>query len=202
MFTKITDWKLYLEGKNGTTEGEHRKDVMRIEDIIAKADGDRKKEEQLAQLMANKITDMDKAERRGNVAEGENYHNIAAIFFKRYRELKKASKKKNEDIDNGASVKKITAKDINPKDDNASTHEVPLAVKLHGKNLKKESLVGNDYSTKNANRDDLQSLMNLLDANDISYSFDGAAETIDFDPTELSMDEQDQVLKFLNIEFL
>jgi len=140
MFTKIKEWKLYLEGKNGPTAGEEKKDLMRIYDIVDKANGDKAKEKQLAQLMANKITDISKAKRRADVADAEGHSHLASIFTKRYRELKRASRK-NEDIDNGTSVKKITAADINPKDDNASTHEVPLAVKLHGKkSAKNESL--------------------------------------------------------------
>lgn len=73
------------------------KDYMRITDLIRKGEildakgrfkagvGAR----QLAQTMANKITDMSKAYRRYKAAEEENFHDLALIFYKRYRDLEK-----------------------------------------------------------------------------------------------------------------
>ena len=63
------------------------KDVVRIEGIVAKAKGDRDKENQLATNMANSITDGAKALRRGRAAEEQNFHNIAKIFFDRAKTL-------------------------------------------------------------------------------------------------------------------
>jgi hypothetical protein len=63
------------------------KDMRRIEDIIKKAGGNREKEERLATIMANKITDKAKAIRRAKAAEDENYHNIAKIFYNRAKML-------------------------------------------------------------------------------------------------------------------
>ncbi len=64
------------------------KDRMRISDIIDKAKGDKSKEMQLAQTMANKIKDYDKAIRRGRAAEEEEQKHLAEIFFKRAKELR------------------------------------------------------------------------------------------------------------------
>lgn len=75
------------------------KDYMRITDLIRKGKildmkgrykpgvGAR----QLAQTMANKITDVSKAWRRYKAAEDENYHDLALIFYKRFRDLEKHS---------------------------------------------------------------------------------------------------------------
>lgn len=63
------------------------KDEMRINDILTKANGDRNKAKQLAQLMANKITDKSKALRRANAAEDNNCHDLANIFLKRAMQL-------------------------------------------------------------------------------------------------------------------
>ncbi len=64
------------------------KDEMRIRDIISKAAGSKSKIIQLSTMMANKITDKDKALRRARAAEEDNYHEIANIFYKRYIALK------------------------------------------------------------------------------------------------------------------
>ena len=75
------------------------KDYMRITDLVRKGEildtkgrflkgvGAR----QLAQTMANKITDVSKAYRRYKAAEEENFHDLALIFYKRYRDLEKHS---------------------------------------------------------------------------------------------------------------
>lgn len=54
------------------------------------------------------------------------------------------------------------------------------------------------YSTKNVNRRHLQAIMDYLDMKDISYSFDGPGETIEFDITELGRKQQEMVNKLLN----
>lgn len=70
------------------------KDYMRIRDIFDKTSSipqpqRRYKIVQLAQLMANKITDSSKAYRRYKAAEDENAHELALIFYKRFRDLEK-----------------------------------------------------------------------------------------------------------------
>lgn len=64
------------------------KDRMRISDIVDKAKGDKAKEIQLATTMANRITDYDKAMRRGRAAEEEKQKHLADVFFKRAKELR------------------------------------------------------------------------------------------------------------------
>lgn len=64
------------------------KDEMRISDIMSKANGNKFKARQLAQMMADKITSPEKALRRANAAEDNNYHDLANIFLKRYAQLK------------------------------------------------------------------------------------------------------------------
>lgn len=64
------------------------KDRMRISDIVDKAKGDKSKELQLARTMANRITDYDKAIRRGRAAEEEGHKHLAEVFFARAKELR------------------------------------------------------------------------------------------------------------------
>lgn len=52
-----------------------------------------------------------------------------------------------------------------------------------------ETTIGDDISTANMSREDLNKLIYLLDNNDISYDLDGPNETINFDITELSKEE-------------
>lgn len=68
-------------------DGFDRKDSMRIQGILDKSKGDTGKAKRLAQSMANKITDAAKAKRRAKAAEDENFHDLAAIFYKRFYEL-------------------------------------------------------------------------------------------------------------------
>jgi len=81
------------EGVNQYTAGGGRaghfddKDSSRISGIASKAGGDRDKENALASQMAKSITDPDKAHRRANAAEDQNYHQVAAIFRARGDEL-------------------------------------------------------------------------------------------------------------------
>jgi len=67
--------------------GVDAKDVVRIQDIIDKSRGDKGKQHQLASNMANKITDYDKAIRRGRAAEDIGRTDLADIFFGRAKEL-------------------------------------------------------------------------------------------------------------------
>jgi predicted transcriptional regulator len=85
----------YLKTFNEKLKGDEpyeEKDIQRISDIIKKSDGDKEKQIQLATLMANKITDVEKAERRGNAAEKKKRPELANIFFKRMRVLKRSKK--------------------------------------------------------------------------------------------------------------
>ena len=59
--------------------------------------------------------------------------------------------------------------------------------------------VGGEYSTKNASRDDVNSLIDMLNDLDISYDLDGPNERIDFDMTELDREQQEQAKQWLGI---
>lgn len=71
------------------------KDARRIENMAVKAhkqypDSDDRADEKmqaLAHQMAKAIQKADKAVRRANAAENENYHAVASIFFARYNAL-------------------------------------------------------------------------------------------------------------------
>jgi hypothetical protein len=73
--------------KRGPSNSYDDKDEQRILDIIDKADDNKIKARQLAQTMANKITDAEKAMRRYRAAEDHNYHDLALIFYKRAVQL-------------------------------------------------------------------------------------------------------------------
>lgn len=51
------------------------------------------------------------------------------------------------------------------------------------------------FDVSGISRQDLREILNLLDANDISYDFDGREEILDFDLTELGKKDQDQLKK-------
>lgn len=70
------------------TDKDMEKDVMRIDDMVKKSDGDDKQLLRLAQTMASRITSYDKAYYRGLAAEDQNYNDVAKIFFNRADELK------------------------------------------------------------------------------------------------------------------
>lgn len=73
--------------KRLSEKGFDNKDRDRIRDMIAKANGDNGKEYNLAKQMSNSITSYEKAYRRYAAAENDNYHDIAAIFKKRFDDL-------------------------------------------------------------------------------------------------------------------
>jgi len=56
-----------------------------------------------------------------------------------------------------------------------------------------ESLNETSFNTTNANREELNRLIDYFDAEDISYYFDEDGDTIDFDETELDKEWQDQL---------
>lgn len=67
------------------------------------------------------------------------------------------------------------------------------------KNMKKaftnESIMNEEYDVSGISREDLKSILNYLDANDVSYDFNGREEILDFDITELDKKDQDQLKK-------
>lgn len=70
------------------------KDEMRIQDLLSKAQMSSPNSlsplgrmSELARQMANKITDKEKAFRRYSAAEDMNFHDVALIFYKRYKQL-------------------------------------------------------------------------------------------------------------------
>ena len=65
------------------------KDVKRIDDMAKKAGKDKSQLLRLAQTMANRITNYEKAYYRGSAAEDQNYHDVAKIFYARAEELNK-----------------------------------------------------------------------------------------------------------------
>jgi hypothetical protein len=65
--------------------------------------------------------------------------------------------------------------------------------------MKEGGSVGGEYSTKNASRDDVNSLIDMLNNLDISYDLDGSNEWIDFDMTELDREQQEQAKQWLGI---
>jgi hypothetical protein len=67
------------------------------------------------------------------------------------------------------------------------------------KSMAKGGGVEGEYSTKNASRDDVNSLIDMLNDLDISYDLDGSNEWIDFDMTELDREQQEQVKQWLGI---
>lgn len=77
--------KLYVSNFSNRTFDS--KDEMRIADIVTKSKGSAFKAEQLAHNMADKITDCDKALRRGLAAEMIGELKIARVFFARYGAL-------------------------------------------------------------------------------------------------------------------
>lgn len=66
---------------------EYEKNLMRIKDIVRKSNGDSKKMVNLAKQQTSRITNEIKALYRGKVAEDENQHEIAEIFYRRAHEL-------------------------------------------------------------------------------------------------------------------
>jgi hypothetical protein len=78
--------------EKGTTP----KDRMRVNDIVRKSKGDIDKEISLTRTMAKAITDYEKAFRRGMAAEGENFQDMAEIFYDRAEELFHASSPKSQ----------------------------------------------------------------------------------------------------------
>jgi hypothetical protein len=63
------------------------KDIMRIQDIVRKAEGNASKAKKLAETMCKLITDKWKALRRARAAEREGEPDLADIFTHRAKEL-------------------------------------------------------------------------------------------------------------------
>lgn len=68
---------------------------------------------------------------------------------------------------------------------------VPVA---NGKFIK-ESRINEEYDVSGISRADLNSILNYLDANDVSYDFNGREEMLDFDMTELDKKGQAELKK-------
>ena len=84
--TKIKLFEDFIGEKKNYTEGDKRKDSRRIEDMWTKSKDD-DHFLRLAQTMANRITNGEKAYNRALAAEDENHHSVAEIFFNRADEL-------------------------------------------------------------------------------------------------------------------
>jgi hypothetical protein len=58
-----------------------------------------------------------------------------------------------------------------------------------------ESSLNEEYDVSGVSRADLKSILNYLDANDVSYDFNGREEILDFDITELDKKGQAELKK-------
>lgn len=96
---------LHYHDNKYITEG--AKDEMRINDIISKSHGNKAKENQLAQIMATRITGLEKAEARYNAAVDilGIESDIAQIFAKRAQELGSKNIKPEEKEEFGKQFK-------------------------------------------------------------------------------------------------
>lgn len=75
------------------------KDTQRIQDIVQKSGGDKNKMMQLAQRMANTISNLDKAVARARAAEEDNYHDLAKVFFDRADTLMNETAEETAELD-------------------------------------------------------------------------------------------------------
>ncbi len=71
----------------GQSKSEFEKNFKRVRDIVSKSDGDIEKQNKLAKLQADKITDEHKALNRAKAACDLGHENIFEIFFRRAYEL-------------------------------------------------------------------------------------------------------------------
>lgn len=113
----IKEANAFLHYHDTTYLTESAKDDMRINDIITKANGNKAKENQLAQTMATKITGLEKAEARYNAAVDilGVESDIARIFAKRAQELGSKNIKPEEKEEFGKQFKSSWL-DIRSKD--------------------------------------------------------------------------------------
>jgi len=72
---------------NGQTKTEFEKNYKRVRDIVSKSEGDQEKQNKLAKLQADKITDEYKALNRARAASELGYENIFELFFRKAYEL-------------------------------------------------------------------------------------------------------------------
>lgn len=71
----------------GQSKAEFEKNYKRVRDIISKSEGDLEKQNKLAKLQADKITDEHKALNRAKAASELGHDNIFEIFFRKAYEL-------------------------------------------------------------------------------------------------------------------
>lgn len=111
------------------------KDEMRISDIVTKSKGDEAKQIQLATAMANKITDVEKAERRGEAAEDQGLEELASIFYNRANQLDGGSRKVSSAIDAAEEeeeLKAVATKELKPKKEPVGKPKVGDFFKVSG----------------------------------------------------------------------
>ena len=72
---------------NGQTKVEFEKNYKRVRDIVSKSEGDQEKQNKLAKLQAEKITDEYKALNRARAASELGHENIFEVFFRKAYEL-------------------------------------------------------------------------------------------------------------------
>ncbi len=71
----------------GQTKIEFEKNYKRVRDIVSKSEGDQEKQNKLAKLQADKITDEYKALNRARTASELGHENIFEVFFRKAYEL-------------------------------------------------------------------------------------------------------------------
>ncbi len=66
---------------------EYEKNLRRVKNIVLRSKGNTQKMIMLAQVQTARITNETKALYRGKVAESENHHEIAEVFYRKAHEL-------------------------------------------------------------------------------------------------------------------
>ena len=82
---------------NGQSKKEFQKNFERVTDIVTKSGGNKEREDTLARVQANRITDENKALNRANAAKILKHENIFEIFFQKAYELGSVSKQDYRD---------------------------------------------------------------------------------------------------------
>ena len=72
---------------NGQSKAEFEKNYKRVRDIVSKSEGDQEKQNKLAKLQADKITDEYKALNRARASSELGHENIFEVFFRKAYEL-------------------------------------------------------------------------------------------------------------------
>lgn len=112
-------------------------------------------------------------------------------------EYQKAKKLKGFDPKNYKWDKNQDLYLIRKMNESAVTEGLDESADTIAKNMKKmfELVINEEHDVSGISREDLKSILNYLDTNDISYDFDGREEILDFDITELDKKGQAELKK-------